>query len=132
MKKQNGFRTALFFSLSLLFLLCFPSLCEAQGLIRVFAQGDSSRLSSFVESCKKEFAENGMKLELVRPDEGFDYTIVVAQESSIGGAAAAVIVLDNKGMFVASVVRSGRMSGKGAFDASAKQIAKKLSVLRIK
>jgi hypothetical protein len=56
--------------------------------------------------------------------------IVVAQESSVSGAAAAVIALDSKGLFVASVVRSGRWSGKGAFNASAKELTKKLSSLR--
>lgn len=71
-----------------------------------------------------------MVLQIVRPDGVYDYNIVVAQESSMGGAAAAVIALDNKGLFVASVVRSGRWSGKGAFNASAKELAKKLSVLR--
>ena len=33
-------------------------------------------------------------------------------------AAAAVIALDSRGLFIASVVRSGRMSGKGAFNAT--------------
>jgi hypothetical protein len=96
----------------------------------VFAQGDTSRLPDFIESCKREFSERGMKLQLVRPDEGYDYNIVVAQESSLAGAAATVIALDSKGLFVASVVRSGRWSGKGAFNASAKELAKKLSALR--
>ena len=71
-----------------------------------------------------------MDFRLVRPDENYDYNIVVAQESSISGAAAAVIALDSKGLFVASVVRSGRWSGKGAFNASAKELAKKISLLR--
>ena len=87
-------------------------------------------MPDFVESCKKEFSERGMKFQLVRPDEGYDYNVVVAQESSLGGAAAAVVVLDGKGLFVASVVRSGRMSGKGAFNASAKELAKKIALLR--
>jgi hypothetical protein len=102
----------------------------AQETVKVFAQGDSSRLPNFIESCKREFKESGMDLKLVRPDENYDYNIVVAQESSISGAAAAVIALDSKGLFVASVVRSGRWSGKGAFNASAKELAKKISLLR--
>jgi hypothetical protein len=101
-----------------------------KDIVKVFVQGDSSRLPDFVESCKREFSEHGMTLQLARPDEGYDYNIVIAQESSLGGAAAAVIVLDGKGLFVASVVRSGRLSGKGAFNASAKELAKKLSTLR--
>jgi hypothetical protein len=112
------------------FCLAISSISFCQETVKVFAQGDSSRLPDFVVSCKKEFSERGMTLQLVRPDEGYDYNIVVAQETSVGGAAAAVIALDGRGLFIASVVRSGRMSGKGAFNASAKELAKKLSALR--
>lgn len=71
-----------------------------------------------------------MNVQLVKPDERYDYNVIVAQESSMSGAAAAVIVLDANGRFIASVVRSGRWSGKGAFNASAKELAKKVGVLR--
>jgi hypothetical protein len=101
-----------------------------QDTVKVIVQGDSSRLPDFVESCRKEFSEHGMTLQLVKLDESYEYNIVLAQESSISGAAAAVIVLDSRGQFIASVVRSGRWSGKGAFNASAKELAKKLAVLR--
>jgi hypothetical protein len=95
----------------------------------VFVQGDTSRLADFVDSCQREFAAHGLKLELVSSDGTFQYNIVIAQESSLAGAGAAVIALDRKGVFVASVVRSGRMSGKGALNASAKELAKKLAIL---
>jgi hypothetical protein len=110
--------------------LAFSGISFSQEAVKVFAQGDSSRLPDFVESFKREFGERGMKLQVVRPDEGYDYNIVVAQESSLSGAAAAVIALDSKGLFIASVVRSGRWSGKGAFNASAKELTKKLMALR--
>ena|ERR1700734_3941464 len=97
--------------------------------LRVYVQGDSSRLSDFVEDCRHEFENRGIKLQTVPFDSDFEYNIVIAQESSMGGAAAAVIALDKKGLFVASVVRSGRMSGKGALNASAKELSQKLSVL---
>jgi hypothetical protein len=127
--------------LSFLASLCMLVLCcraqeqaakmpAQKDTLRVFVQGDSSRLLDFVESCQREFGEHGMKLQLSRPEEGYDYNIVVAQESSVSGAAASVIVLDKQGLFVVSVVRSGRWSGKGAFNASAKELAKKLAVLR--
>jgi len=115
---------------SALFLTILDQAAFSHETVKVFAQGDSSRLADFIASCKKEFSERGITLQLVRPDEGYDYNIVVAQETNIGGAAAAVIALDSKGLFVASVVRSGRMSGKGAFTASAKELAKQLSSLR--
>jgi hypothetical protein len=59
-----------------------------------------------------------------------DYTIVLAQESTVGSAAAAVIALDRSGDLAASVVRSGRMSGKGAVNACTKELAKKIAILR--
>jgi hypothetical protein len=71
-----------------------------------------------------------MTLQLAKFSESYEYNIVLAQESSVSGAAAAVIALDDKGQFVASVVRSGRWSGKGAFNASAKELAKKIAALR--
>lgn len=101
-----------------------------QDIVRVLVQGDSSRLPDFVESCRRGFADRGMKLLLAKFDESYDYNIVLAQESSVSGASAAVVALDSKGRFIASVVRSGRWSGKGAFNASAKELAKKLAVLR--
>jgi hypothetical protein len=110
--------------------LTATSRLSAQTQLKVVVQGDSSRLPDFVEMCRREFADHKLKLEVVRPGEAYDYNIVIAQESTFGSAAAAVIVLDNKGMFVASVVRSGRMSGQGALNASAKELAKKISALR--
>ncbi len=97
--------------------------------IKVFVQGDSSRLADFVESCQHEFANNGLKMQLVQSDGDFQYNIVIAQETTFGSAASAVIALDRKGIFVASVVRSGRLTGKGALNASAKELAKKLAIL---
>ena len=97
--------------------------------VKVYIQGDSSRLADFVEECKREFANHKLNLQLVASDGEFQYNVVIAQESSLGGAAAAAVALDRKGMFVASVVRSGRMSGKGALNATAKELAKKLAIL---
>lgn len=97
--------------------------------IRVFLQGDTSRLSDFAESCQREFAQRNIDFKIARSDEQYDFNFIVVQESSMSGAAGAVIVLDRKGIFVASVVRSGRWSGKGALNASAKETAKKVAVL---
>lgn len=103
---------------------------QPHSVLRVWVQGDTSRLPDFVSSCKREFSERNIELQISRSDEPFEYNIVVVQESSIGGAAGAVVVLDGKGRFVASVVRSGRWSGKGALNASAKELAKKMAILR--
>jgi hypothetical protein len=42
-----------------------------------------------------------------RTDEALRYTLIIAQESTIGSAAAAVIGLDRSGDVALSVVRSG-------------------------
>ena len=118
------------FVLLMLFGAILVQIALAQETVRVFAQGDSSRLPDFIESCKREFKDRGMTLRLVESGDERDYNIIVAQESSVSGAAAAVIALDGKGIFVASVLRSGRWSGKGAFNASAKELAKKIALLR--
>ena len=98
--------------------------------VRILVQGDTSRLPDFIESLRREFSDRRMAIVLVDPSAPFDYNVVLAQESSLGGAAAAVIVLDSSASFVTSVVRSGRLSGKGAFNATAKELAKKLAILR--
>lgn len=106
-----------------------PQADRASKTVLAYVQGDSSLLPNFVEECKREFAKQGLSLQLTSFDEGFQYNIVIAQESTFGSAAAAAIVIDKKGRFIASVVRSGRMSGNGALNATAKELAKKLAVL---
>lgn len=105
-----------------------PSKLE-HSVLRALLQGDTSRLADFAESCKREFAERNVEFKITKSDEPYDFNFIVVQESSISGAASAVVVLDHRGGFVASVVRSGRWSGKGALNASAKEIAKKIAVL---
>ena len=98
--------------------------------LKILVQGDTARLPDFVESLRREFSERGLIVKLAERSGEYEYNIVLAQESSIGGAAAAVIVLDRNCGFVTSVVRSGRFSGKGAFNASAKELAKKIAILK--
>jgi len=98
--------------------------------LRVMVQGDSSRLPDFVQSLQREFKEEGMQIDLVERGAEFDYNIVLAQETSVSGASAAVVALDKNCNFVASVVRAGRFSGKGALNASAKELAKKIAILK--
>ena len=106
----------------------------AQGANKVFVkmivQGDSPSLPDFLESLRRDCTDRGITLTLVDRASEFDYNIILAQESTIGSAAAAVVVLDRTATFVTSVVRSGRLSGKGAFNASAKELAKKIAILR--
>jgi hypothetical protein len=60
--------------------------------VKVYVQGDTSRLADFVETCKREFANRGLKFELVSFEGDFEYNIVIAQESAAGGATASVVV----------------------------------------
>jgi hypothetical protein len=107
---------------SLLASATFAQSAPAPRIVKAYVQGDSSRLADFVQECQREFPLQGLKLEVV-PFDNLEYNIVIAQESSIGGAAASAVVLDRSGHLVASVVRSGRMSGKGAFNATVSQEA---------
>jgi hypothetical protein len=121
--------------LVLLFVLSLPlnsqtgESTRAPSVLKVWIQGDTSRLADFVGSCKQAFQEQGVDFQVASADSAFDYNVVVVQESSISGASGAVIALDGKGRFVASVVRSGRWTGKGALNASAKELAKKIVIL---
>lgn len=98
--------------------------------VRILVQGDTGLLPNFVDNLRRQLKEDGLSVKLAERDGEYEYNVVLAQESTLGSAAAAVIVLDRKGNFVMSVVRSGRFSGKGAFNASAKEIAKKIAILR--
>ncbi len=86
-------------------------------------------LADFIESLQKEIQKQGAKLELVQQGNPVDYNIVVAQESAFDGAGASAMALDPSCKLIASVVRSGRMSGKGALRATAKELARKLFIL---
>jgi hypothetical protein len=69
----------------------FCGLCQsAKSLnllhLKVFVQGDTSRLPDFVESMRREFLEQRMEVDLVEHGSDYDYNIVLAQESSVSGA----------------------------------------------
>lgn len=107
-----------------------PPASGTQKVIKIFVQGDSSRMPDFIEECQKEFATQGLKLQVVNTiTEDYKYNVILAQETTYAGAAAGVIALDKKGVFVASVVRSGRVSGKSALNSASKELAKKIEVL---
>jgi hypothetical protein len=98
--------------------------------LRIAVTGESNLRSNFVDDFKDSAREVGLTVEVVaKSDASKTYTIIIAQESTIGSAAAAVIALDADGDVAASVVRSGRLSGRGAVNACAKELAKKLAIL---
>jgi hypothetical protein len=88
---------------------------QANATLRVAISGESNLRSNFIDSFRDAGKELGLVIEVVpRSDAMRSYMIIIAQESSVGGAAAATIALDADGDVVASVVRSGRLSGRGA------------------
>jgi len=99
-------------------------------LVRIVVRGETNLTTNFVEDFKAESKALRMTVEVVDRRIPHDYTIVLAQESSVGGAAAAVIALDDDQNVVASVVRSGRLSGRGALNACTKELAKKIAILK--
>ena len=102
----------------------------AEPTVRLVVRGETNLRSSFAEDFKNEAKLLGLATEIVDLKSPHDYLIVIAQESSLGGAAAAVIALDGDDQVVASVVRSGRFSGKGAMSACTKELAKRIAILR--
>jgi hypothetical protein len=103
----------------------------ASSVVRIAVQGESTLTVNFIDTFKREALAAGLEVQLVeRRHADLEYTILLAQESTMGSAAAALIALDRDGTIAASVVRSGRFSGKGAVNACAKELVKKLAVLR--
>jgi hypothetical protein len=101
------------------------------GTLRVSIQGETNQLTSFVEDFKAASSLLGLRVEIVpRRSAGIDFQIIIAQETSLSGSASAVIALDPNGDLSASVVRSGRLTAGGALNACAKELAKKIAVLR--
>lgn len=98
--------------------------------IRIAVTGATGLRSSFIEGLTTAAKDARVPLAVVtKADPDLTFTVILAQETSISGAAAAVIALDREGDVAASVVRSGRWSGKGAMNACAKELIKKLIVL---
>jgi hypothetical protein len=53
-------------------MACAMSLAQsAPRVVKVYVQGDSSRLADFVEECQREFANHGLKFQLVSFDGDF-------------------------------------------------------------
>ncbi|HEX2594739.1 MAG TPA: hypothetical protein VHL34_24765 [Rhizomicrobium sp.] len=114
-------------------LILLGASVHAQGVpvLTVAVVGESNLKAKFIESLRESASGERVQIDIKpRTDATLDYTVIIAQESSLGGAAAAVIAMDKAGDVAASVVRSGRMSGKGALNACAKELIKKLKVLR--
>jgi hypothetical protein len=103
---------------------------QPKPALHLAVTGESNLRSNFIESLKTAAGEDKLDIEIVpRTDPTLTFTVIIAQETTIGSAAAAVIALDRSGDVAASVVRSGRFSGRGALNACAKELIKKLLVL---
>jgi hypothetical protein len=97
-------------------------------LVRVAVIGDAGIREPFIKSLEAAGRHASLHFELV-PRPNADYTLLIAQDTTIGSAAAAVTALDRRGDVALSIVRSGRITGRGALDACAKQLAKDLARL---
>jgi hypothetical protein len=111
-------------------VLSVPAVAQSPKTLHIAVTGESNLRSNFIDDFKDASREVGLSVDIVpKSDAAKTYTIIIAQESSMGGAAAAVIALDADADVAASVVRSGRLSDRGAMNACAKELAKKLAVL---
>lgn len=104
-------------------------LAQERRPVSIAVTGESNLRLNFVDQLRSAAKDAGIVFELATRDDNPTYTLIIAQETTLGTAAAAVIALDKSGEVSFSVVRSGRLSGKGALNACAKETAKKLAVL---
>lgn len=99
-------------------------------VVHVAVVGETSLKTNFIQDLRNAGAEAKIQITVTTKDDpNLRYTLIVAQETTISSAAAAVVVLDSSADVVTSVVRSGRMTARGALNACAKEIAKRLAVL---
>ena len=114
-----------------LFLQSLGAPTQAPPIVRVAVQGENNLVPNFIAAFKSESRDLGIVVDVVnRGDAALDYNIVIAQESTVGSAAAAIVALSPAGDLVMSVVRSGRFSGHGAINACAKELAKNIAVFK--
>jgi hypothetical protein len=93
--------------------------------VRLFVTGDSKHVADAIAALRAELQAGGVRVLLVQPSAQYDYRIVLAEGDRNAGAAVA---LDAQGNVVAVIVR-GAFTEKGAAEASARDLAKKLAAL---
>ncbi len=104
---------------------------QPNPVVRIAVQGETNLVPNFIETFKAESRALGLQVEIVeRRSATLDYNILIAQETTLGSAAAAIVATSRDGDLVASVVRSGRFSGRGAINACTKELAKKIAVFK--
>src|ERR1019366_6367467 len=63
--------------------------------VRIAVTGESNLRSNFIESLKDAARDEKLSIDVVlRSDPDLTYTVIIAQETTIGSAAAAAIALD--------------------------------------
>ena len=103
---------------------------SAGEVISIAVIGETNLTPTFIGELKAVATQAGLRIEVVpRTDEKREYTFAIAQETTLDNAAAAVVVLDRSNEVAMSVVRSGRLSGRGALNACAKELVKNLQTL---
>lgn len=103
---------------------------QAATPIRVVVQSETNLAPQFVETLKSEGRTAGLTFQITDAQSEADYRVYLMQETTVGSAAAAIIVLDKTGAIVTSVVRSGRLSGHGAINACTKEVVKRIAILK--
>ena len=116
----------------MLTMIAFVFAVQTAAPIRITVQSQTNLAPQFIDTLKKEGAASSLTFQLVDSGVDADYRIYLMQETTLDSAAAAVLVLDRTGGVVTSVVRSGRLSGKGAINACTKEIATRLAIPKVK
>lgn len=99
--------------------------------VHIAVQGETNLTTNFIQELEADAEPFGLIIRVVdRHNADLNYNVVLAEESTLGSAAAAIVALDRDGHVVASVVRSDRFSGRAAVSVATKEFAKKLAALK--
>jgi hypothetical protein len=102
-----------------------PAPAIARRELRLSVSGDAKHAADAIAALRTELQAAGVRGTVVQPGDTYDYRIVFAEGDRNAGAA---IAIDASGNVVATAVRAG-FTEKGAAEASARDLAKKLIAL---
>ena len=106
-----------------------PAYAAQEKALRVYVEGDTSVMARMIQSLREREEEYGFQFTIVEKlSDPWDIRIVLAAEGTGAWnyAQGSAIVLTNECRVIAAVMRSNRLTAKGATNAVAKEIVKNL------
>ena len=120
--------------LAVALLSCIPfSMGEQPASLKtvaLFVEGDSSVIPKFTNVCREMGPERCLDLKFVdKVEEKYDYRVVLSAEGTgtWNYAQGNIVVLNPEAKVIFTVMRSNRLTAKGATNALAKEFVKVLA-----